>query len=111
MDAILRALEAWWELGGVAVGETFGAKGMFHKLLSLFLGPVMMTLPFLIMLTLYLVKSVIQSSSHNFPMEIKEPVFNPSISCPCRAVEDSSGASGTWTSCVAFMTFPSAAMT
>ena len=63
--------------GGVGRGEAFGAKGMVHKLFSLFLGPVMITFPFLMMLTLYFVNSDIQSSSHNLPMETKDPVFKP----------------------------------
>ena len=57
-------------LGGVLVCPI----GSFHNPLSVCL-PLIRILSFFIILTSYLEKISMQSSSHNCPMEIREPLF------------------------------------
>ena len=75
-------------------GAHLGAKGMDQSRLVGFRLPLMMTVPSLMMWTWYLVKRAAQSSSHNLPIERREPVVRPSRTCPVLASEDNCGARG-----------------
>ena len=48
----------------------------------------------------------IQSSSHNYPIEIRDPVFSISNSYACCALRDNSDTSGTEASNFGEMVFP-----
>ena len=63
-------LGVWWRLDCL-IGFF---RGILHKP-WLFLGPLIITLLLLIILRLYLVNNTMQLSSHNLPMETKEPVL------------------------------------
>ena len=68
--------EAWCAVlagGGLLDGGLEGARGMLHKPLSV-RRPSMMTLLFFNILTLKRENMPMQSSSHNCPNEIKDPV-------------------------------------
>ena len=67
--------------------EDLGAKGMVQRPLLL-RGPLIITFPFFIILTSYLVNNTIQSSSHNLLMEISEFVERPFRTCPVAAEEE-----------------------
>ena len=66
-------------------------RGILHSP-WLFLGPLIMALLFLIMLRSYFVNNEIQSSSHSWPMETKEPVLRESKMKACWAFGVNSGA-------------------
>ena len=92
MDLERMALEA---MDGVDVGalvtmegrEDLGAKGMVQRPLLL-RGPLIITFPFFIILTSYLLNNTIQSTSHNLLMEISEFVEKPLRTCPVAAEEE-----------------------
>ena len=58
----------------------------------LFLGPVIITLLFLMILRSYLVKNAMQLSSHSWPIETKVPVLRVSKMKACWDFGDNSGA-------------------
>ena len=75
-------------------GAHLGAKGMDQRRLAGSRRPLMMTVPSLMIWTWYLVKSAAQSSSHNLPIDRRDPVERPSRTCPVLAVVESCGARG-----------------
>ena len=75
-------------------GAHLGAKGMDQRRLAGSRRPLMMTVPSLMIWTWYLVKRAAQSSSHNLPIERRDPVERPSRTCPVLALEESCGARG-----------------
>ena len=82
---------------GIRGGTHLGARGMDHRPLIGLRRPVIIILPSFTILTLNFVKTAIQSSSHSWPMEMRDPVLRPSRTWPLEAVGDSCGANGTWT--------------
>ena len=96
---------------GTLGGTHLGARGMDHSPLAGLVRPVIIIRPSFTILTLNFVKIAIQSSSHSWPMEMREPVVSPSRTWPLEAVGESWGANGTWTEWVAFILVPSATST
>jgi hypothetical protein len=60
--------------GMVGVDGDFRARGRFHSPLVVLRLPLIMTFPSFMMSTWYLENSAIQSLSHSWPMEMRDPV-------------------------------------
>lgn len=82
-------------VGSVSGRAAFGARGIFQRPLVALRFPTMMTFLSLYSLTSYLVKRATQSSSHNWPKEMRDPDLIPSKMWPTFAWSESSFAKGT----------------
>lgn len=88
-----------------------GASGMFQRPFVKFLVPRMIICPFLNMLRLYLLNMATQSSSHNCPIEMRDPDLMSLKMCPVFAALESSGAKGMMAFCVGLIMWPLATLT
>jgi hypothetical protein len=70
----------FWEVGSAR--SDFGVNGTFQRPSDVFWWPKMTHFPSLMILTLNLVNRATQSSSHSWPMEMREPEVRPSKMWP-----------------------------